>query len=114
MDRPSTAGEHEEGGLEGILRVMLVAQDRPANAEHRRAVPLDQGGEGHLAHLAAPGREQIQQLPVRPLSDRAYVEERVNVSVYIRTLISRHRRTPQQVVSLPVVWRGRTRVPTFF
>jgi hypothetical protein len=36
-----TANEDEERSLEGILCGVLIAQDRPANAEHHRAMALD-------------------------------------------------------------------------
>jgi hypothetical protein len=41
-DRAGLAEQHEEGRLERVLGLVRVAQDPPADAEHHRAVPLDQ------------------------------------------------------------------------
>jgi hypothetical protein len=40
------AGQDQKGGLEGVLPVLLVAQHGPANVQHQRPVPAQQGGEG--------------------------------------------------------------------
>jgi hypothetical protein len=44
-DRGRLASEDEERRLEGVFRVLLVAQHRTADAQHQRAVPPHQGGE---------------------------------------------------------------------
>src|SRR5258707_846203 len=46
--RAGLAGQDEEGGLEGVLGVLRVAQHAAAHAPDQRSVPLDQGGEGRL------------------------------------------------------------------
>jgi hypothetical protein len=56
------AGEGEKGGLEGVLRVGLAGQDGSADAEHHRAVPPQEGGEGELV---PPGGEPPEQVVVR-------------------------------------------------
>src|SRR5262249_25568077 len=61
-DRGGLADEDEERGLEGVLRVVDVADDAPADVEHHRAVAAHQGREGRLI---APADEPAQQLPVR-------------------------------------------------
>ena len=53
--RAGLARQDEERGLEGVLRRVLVAQDRTAGAQDRRAVPLDQGREGALGAPPRPG-----------------------------------------------------------
>jgi hypothetical protein len=55
-------GEDEEGDLEGVLGVMAVAQDAPADAQHHRPVPPHQRLK---RRLVAPRQEALQQLPVR-------------------------------------------------
>jgi hypothetical protein len=60
-DDPGLPGQDEEGRLKGVLGVLRRPQDAPANAQHERAVPLDQGREGRLV---AQGREPMQELSV--------------------------------------------------
>src|SRR5262249_30095744 len=50
-----------EGGLEGVLRVVQVAQHAPAHAEDQRAVAAEQEREGGLV---VPGGEAPQQVGV--------------------------------------------------
>ena len=52
------AGQDEEGGLEGVLRVVEVAQYAPADAQHHRRVPPHQRREGRLVTVTG---EAIQQ-----------------------------------------------------
>jgi hypothetical protein len=42
------ARQHEESGLEGILRVVHIPKNTTADAEHQRAVPVHQCSEGCL------------------------------------------------------------------
>ena len=60
-DGGSVAGQHEEGGLEGILRVLMVVQHAPADAHDQGAVAAHQRGEGGLV---AGGAEAVQQVGV--------------------------------------------------
>ena len=74
-ERTRPLRQDEERGLEGILRLVFVSQDRPAQAQHHRPVPLDERGEGVLGRLSATGREPFEQLPVRHRAGHALVEE---------------------------------------
>jgi hypothetical protein len=56
------AGQDEESGLEGVLGVLVVAQDVAADAPDERAVALHERGKGVL--LLAVG-EALEQLLVR-------------------------------------------------
>ena len=56
-----------------------VVQDRPADAEHHRAMPLDQGRKGVLGRLVLACRKPFQQLPIRQAPDGADLEQRLNV-----------------------------------
>jgi hypothetical protein len=75
---PERAGlphQDQKGGLEGVLGVVVVAEDRAADPPDHRPVPLDQGREGRLGRLAAAGGESLQQLTVGESSRRPRVEE---------------------------------------
>jgi hypothetical protein len=65
-DRPRPAGEDEEGGLEGVLGVLLVAEQAPADTQGHGPVTAYQGRE---RRLVPRGDEVGQQVPVR-LADR--------------------------------------------
>ncbi len=54
--------QDQEGRLEGVLGVPRVGQQAATQAQHHRAVPGHQRGEGRLV---APPREALQQLGVR-------------------------------------------------
>jgi hypothetical protein len=54
---------------------MFVAQNRPADAQHQRPVPLHQRSKGHLSRLAGLGSEPLQELPVGQLSSSARIKE---------------------------------------
>src|SRR5262249_17801006 len=69
-------GEDEEGGLERVLRVLLVPQEVPADAQDERAVARQQGGERGLILLGAEG---LQGLGGVQLPRRLGVEELVKV-----------------------------------
>jgi hypothetical protein len=68
-DRRRLAGEDGEGGLEGVLGGVVVAQNGPANAVDHRPVPPHQRLEGRLV---APGRKGVQAVAVgRPVRSAA-------------------------------------------
>jgi hypothetical protein len=66
-DQPRVTSQDEEGGLESVLRVLLVTQGTPTHTQHHRPVARDEGGEGRLV---ATGGERIEQLLVGPLANR--------------------------------------------
>src|SRR3954452_1286520 len=47
-ERAGSTPQDQEGRLEGVVGVVLIAQEGPAGAEDHRPVPLDQGGERGL------------------------------------------------------------------
>src|SRR5262249_16488786 len=59
--------EDQEGGLEGILGILLLAQDAPADAVDHRPVPAHDGLEDGLV---APGEGSFDELPVGLVSQR--------------------------------------------
>ena len=74
-DRPRPAGQDEEDGLEGVLRVVIVMKDAPADPQHHRAVPDHQLLEGRVRGLVATRGEPVQELRVGHHPDRAQVEQ---------------------------------------
>ena len=93
-DRPGPAGKNEKGGLESILSVMLVAYqfDRQARRTFRPCRSTKAAKADRPPRRRAP--RTAPKSSVRPLSDRAYVEEHLNVSEHSRSLISRHGSSP--------------------
>jgi hypothetical protein len=68
-------GQHQERRLEGVLGVVVVAQDGAANVEHHRAVPSHHGLERRLGGLAAAREELRQKLGVGEVSGHPEVRE---------------------------------------
>jgi hypothetical protein len=82
--------EDEQGGLEGVVGVVRVAEQPPADAEDHRRVAADEGGEGVLV---VPGEERLEELPVGAC---AAVEQGgpVEVAQHAGELSGRHRMDP--------------------
>jgi hypothetical protein len=57
--RAGLAGQYQEGGLEGVVGRVGVAEDAAADAEDHRAVPSDQGGEGEGVAAGGEPPEQF-------------------------------------------------------
>jgi hypothetical protein len=64
-DGPGLAGQYQERRLEGVLRVLLLAQNLAANAQHHGPMPVRQLRE---TFLIAPAHEAFQQLFVRQVA----------------------------------------------
>ena len=68
--RSGLADEDEEGGLEGVLGLVGLAEHAPADPPDHRPVAIDQGREGHLrrrrglGRLGAFGRVPLEELDV--------------------------------------------------
>ncbi len=69
--------QDEEDGLEGVLGVMAVAQELPADAQDHRPVPRHQGGE---SGIVARGREPLEELAIGESGHRAAREERAELT----------------------------------
>ena len=78
-DRPGLPRQDEEGGLEGVLGMMVIAQELPADAQHHRPVSGHDGGEGGLVGRLAARGEPLEQLAVGEPGDRAALEERAEL-----------------------------------
>ena len=99
-DRPGPVGQDEEDGLKGILGVVGVVKDAPADAEHHRAVPDHQLLEGRLRGLIAPRDEPVQELRVGHRPDRPEVEQPVHLPEHSVRWAARHCfRSPRLSVS---------------
>ena len=64
--------------MKGILGVVVVTQNLPADPLHHRPVPLDERREGRFV---ATGREQVKQLPVALANNRAGIEKHPQVAI---------------------------------
>src|SRR5262249_5840754 len=58
----------EEGGLEGVLGVLVTAENPAADAPDHRAVPADQGRQRCLVPAAEKSLQQLPVGPVRPVA----------------------------------------------
>ena len=58
-DRAGIPGQNQEGGLEGVLDAVLVAQDGAAGGQNHGPVPRHQGLDGRLVVGAGVAREQL-------------------------------------------------------
>ena len=76
-----SSDEDQKGCLERVFGVVLVAQNRAADAEDHRPVPIDQGGERRSSRLVPPltARQAAEQVSIGQSADRARVEKRPDV-----------------------------------
>ena len=79
-DRAGLPRQDQKRGLERILGVVRVVKHAKADAEHHRAVPVDQGREGDLGGVSGPADEPLDQLAVRQRRGRPDGEERLDAS----------------------------------
>jgi hypothetical protein len=75
-NRAGVPGQDQERGLEGILGVVVIAQDLATHPLHHRPVPLDQRREGGFLPTA---HEPVEQLPIAEANNRADLEKRPQV-----------------------------------
>ncbi len=79
-DRPGLSGQDEEDGLEGVLGVMVIAQELPADAQDHRPVSGDDRGEGGLVGRLASGGEPLEQFAVGEPGGASALEERAELT----------------------------------
>ena len=90
-ERAGPAHEDQKGCLESVVSIVGIVEDRAADAEHHRSVPLDQGREGELGAFSVPLLEPLQQLAVGQSADRSHIEERADIPEGSTVLTARHR-----------------------
>ena len=90
-DRRCLACEHEEGGLEGILRRVAVPQHAAADAQDHRPMAIHQGRKRSLRGLIIAGDKPLQKLLVAERPGRPAMEKRVQVPQYLTRRRARHR-----------------------
>ncbi len=76
-DRPGPADQHQECGLERVLRLVGVAHQAPAHAQDHRPVTVDQDPERVLARGVAAAAEMIQELAVGERAESPGGQERI-------------------------------------
>ena len=76
-DRAALLDQDQEGRLEGVLGIVRVAQDPPADAQDHRSVPPHQRLEGPGVPL---GEETLEELRVGEPRDHPVGEQAVDLS----------------------------------
>ena len=75
-DGRGLADQQEERRLEGVGRIVRIAQDPPADAQDHRPVPLQQRREGRLGfRRVVPAEEPRQERTVAEVTDRTHAVE---------------------------------------
>ncbi len=75
-DRSGPSRQDEEDGLEGVLGMVVIAQELAADAEHHRPVAGHDGGEGGLVDRLAGRCDPLEQFAVGEPRGRTAREER--------------------------------------
>ena len=91
---PALADQDQEGRLEGVLGLVIVAQHAAAGAKDHRPVPLHQCPESHFGRLAGGGCKPFQQLSVRQPRGDPHVEKRAEMLAGYPTQFLRHEPGP--------------------
>jgi hypothetical protein len=73
-NRPCMLHQNHERGLERILGIVRIGENRPANPPDHRTVPPDEHRERRLGGLLAASHELAQELSVGPVAENAGVE----------------------------------------
>ena len=76
-DRATLLHQDQEGSLEGVFSIVLVAEDRPADSHDHRAMPSHQGFEGPRVTLR---EKSLEEPPVREPRGHSLSEQAVELS----------------------------------
>ncbi len=79
-ERAGLAHQDQPGGLEGVLHIVLVAQNASANPPDHWSVPRHQRGEGQLGHLALQRREPFQKRTIAQPGERPHAVEGLDLT----------------------------------
>ena len=74
-ERSALANEDKEGRLEGIVRIVFVAEDVLTGTQDHRPMPLHQGVERTLRRWAVARLEALEQLPVGQFRESSAVKQ---------------------------------------
>src|SRR5262249_25616954 len=97
------ANKNKKGGLKGVVGVVNVAEDTPADTAHHRAVTPQQRLE---RGFVAPGDEMLQQLTVRPLLSHRLKDDAAEMMQQAIAVPHRRGGGPAPPGSrLPIYWR---------
>ena len=117
-DRAGLAHQDQEGGLEGVVGVVRVAQELPADAQDHGPVSFDQDGEGGLRRIRiVPRQKPVQELAIGQGPGRTQLVEHGELiaqdgarscmfhsgspSVRIgETLVNRHNKVPRHPAAI--------------
>jgi hypothetical protein len=105
------AGQNQEGGLEGVLGVLVVVKDVLAHAQDERPVPLHQDGEGGGIPVFA---ETLKQLGVRQVFDCLGAHRPAEAAKDRAKLFGGHEQSISQTLRLAIllpVERPRVQLP---
>ena len=95
-DRARPPGQHQERRLRGVLGVVAIPEDPPADPHHHRPVALHQRRERRLGLLGRPEPEPLQQRAVGQPRQRADPEQRGD-------LLQQRRGFDRQGPNLPIL-----------
>ena len=76
---PGLAGQYEEDGLEHVFRMVPVAHELVAQAQHHGPVSPHQAGERGFTHGVVAASKSLEELPVSQPGHGAAVEERLDL-----------------------------------
>ena len=79
--------QDQKSRLEGVVRLVRVSEDRPANAEDHRTMALNNRRERAFGGFACPICESFEQLAVGQASDRAGSEQDIGLTINRRRLM---------------------------
>ena len=88
---------------------MLIAEDGPANAEHKRTMTLNQRREGQLPRLAMAIGKPLQKLTVGQRTDCSKVEQRTRLFLIAALFLITMRQPPHWFSRSP--WINAARKP---
>ena len=92
-NRTGPAGQHQEDRLEGVVGLVTITQNLPANPVNHRPMPLDQGAKCLFPSLITL-QEAVEQLSITERRGGVATEERFQISPHRLHPDCRHRPAP--------------------